>query len=256
MGDNTANDTELEKLAHDIAMHAWTNAANAYRMYPDNKHNFTDYWANIGKDLAIVGYRAKEASLQSKEVAPIWYTKKELYNWLRHENYETDIAAELAERWAISSQMAFQKGWEKAYNDKKAGTLDYVYYPEKEEAELSGQQGKEGGVAKLFKWLDEQRNHYKSLGESDDNITRYWAGRVDSINAIKIYLESNIEWLKPIIIEQGNSEEIERLKLIIKELQSEYMAVQVEPGFRKDDLIDSLQKENELLKEEIKKYQS
>jgi hypothetical protein len=64
-----------------------------------------------------------------KEQPPIWYTKKELYNWLIHENYSKQIAEELSEKWAISSQMAFAKGWEKAFNDKEAGTFDYVYYP-------------------------------------------------------------------------------------------------------------------------------
>lgn len=30
----------------EIASMAWSDAANAYRMYPNNKHTFGDYWHN------------------------------------------------------------------------------------------------------------------------------------------------------------------------------------------------------------------
>lgn len=36
-----------------IAYEAWKSAANTYRMYPDNKHTFHDYWENYGKKLKI-----------------------------------------------------------------------------------------------------------------------------------------------------------------------------------------------------------
>lgn len=42
-------DEELKKVVHEIAWAAWKSAANAYRMYPDNKHTFTDYWGDLGK---------------------------------------------------------------------------------------------------------------------------------------------------------------------------------------------------------------
>lgn len=36
----------------EIAHNAWDSAAHAYRVYPDNKHTFVDYWTNIGKDFS------------------------------------------------------------------------------------------------------------------------------------------------------------------------------------------------------------
>lgn len=33
-----------EETVREIASIAWKGAANAYRMYPDNKHTFSDYW--------------------------------------------------------------------------------------------------------------------------------------------------------------------------------------------------------------------
>jgi len=33
-----------EDIIREIAYIAWKAAANAHRMYPDNKHTFTDYW--------------------------------------------------------------------------------------------------------------------------------------------------------------------------------------------------------------------
>jgi hypothetical protein len=39
-----------EQQAKEIAWAAWQSAANAYRMYPNNNHTFTDYWDNLGKD--------------------------------------------------------------------------------------------------------------------------------------------------------------------------------------------------------------
>lgn len=35
-------DEEIKESAQD----AWTNAANAYRLYPNNKHTFSAYWNN------------------------------------------------------------------------------------------------------------------------------------------------------------------------------------------------------------------
>lgn len=36
-----------------IAGEAWKSAANAYRMYPGQKHTFSDYWDNYGSKLKI-----------------------------------------------------------------------------------------------------------------------------------------------------------------------------------------------------------
>lgn len=35
---------QKEELVRQIAWVAWKGAANAFRMYPDNKHTFTEYW--------------------------------------------------------------------------------------------------------------------------------------------------------------------------------------------------------------------
>jgi len=31
----------------EVAYKAWKAAANAHRMYPDNKHTFSDYWETV-----------------------------------------------------------------------------------------------------------------------------------------------------------------------------------------------------------------
>lgn len=33
-----------EEKVKEIAWIAWKGAANAYRMYPENKHTFSEYW--------------------------------------------------------------------------------------------------------------------------------------------------------------------------------------------------------------------
>jgi len=52
----------IEDLLREAAWAAWLSAANAYRMYPDNKHTFTDYWNNLGKsetEKLLAGYSSK-----------------------------------------------------------------------------------------------------------------------------------------------------------------------------------------------------
>ena len=36
---------ERENEVREIAYIAWKGAANAHRMYPDNKHTFAEYWS-------------------------------------------------------------------------------------------------------------------------------------------------------------------------------------------------------------------
>jgi hypothetical protein len=43
---------EWRERAKELANHAWTNAANAYRMYPNNKHSFSSYWGTLGEKEA------------------------------------------------------------------------------------------------------------------------------------------------------------------------------------------------------------
>ncbi len=64
-----------------------------------------------------------------KEDAPIWYTKEEINNWMRKENYAEVIRKELAEKWAESNQYAFKKGWEKGRNDESPYKTAYEYFP-------------------------------------------------------------------------------------------------------------------------------
>lgn len=35
---------DFDKVIKEVAWEAWKSAANAFRMYPDNKHTFADYW--------------------------------------------------------------------------------------------------------------------------------------------------------------------------------------------------------------------
>lgn len=41
---------DLQLLEKDIAFKAWKAAANAFRLYPNNKHTFSDYWSVEEKD--------------------------------------------------------------------------------------------------------------------------------------------------------------------------------------------------------------
>lgn len=40
---------QFDEKIKEAAWEAWKSAANAYRMYPDQKHTFSDYWASILK---------------------------------------------------------------------------------------------------------------------------------------------------------------------------------------------------------------
>lgn len=246
MGDNTAiEDIGLEKLAEDEIrgeifkiVHRNNNVAEATDL-------LYKYFSHL-----IAGYRAKEAVNFHQVVC-------NGHEWV-------DVIYTATGANPVTKQMCRLCGFPKPQHELDLDLIAEFGFPElhdnpvKQEAELSGQQGKEGGVwVKASEELPEKRKRINGRLNGVPAI-------VENSNLIEGYMSANnhlarivdVEWLKPLIIEQGNSEEIERLKLIIKELQYEYMAVQVEPGFRKDDLIDSLQKENELLKEEIKKYQS
>lgn len=60
---SSGNSLEQARL---IAYEAWKSAANAYRMYPDNKHTFDDYWENYGKP-AQGGYSSTNTGSEKDE---------------------------------------------------------------------------------------------------------------------------------------------------------------------------------------------
>lgn len=68
-----------QEQVREIAWIAWKGAANAFRMYPDNKHTFTDYW-NAAKDQ-FTAYSTPEqggprwVSILAKEPQGIHYLK-------------------------------------------------------------------------------------------------------------------------------------------------------------------------------------
>lgn len=47
-------DVDLNEKLRETAYNAFTFTANAYRMYPDRKHTFSDYWAAL-TDLEAKG---------------------------------------------------------------------------------------------------------------------------------------------------------------------------------------------------------
>lgn len=57
-----------EKI-REIASIAWRGAANAHRMYPDNKHTFTEYW--YAAKSQFESFSDKEVLLAFKQ----WYDK-------------------------------------------------------------------------------------------------------------------------------------------------------------------------------------
>lgn len=61
-------------------------------------------------------------------LAPVWYTKQIMHDWLIQQNYSKEIAEQLSDRWSDDLQRAFKKGWEKAFNDKRTMEFEYVYY--------------------------------------------------------------------------------------------------------------------------------
>jgi hypothetical protein len=56
----------------------------------------------------------------TEDKVPKWYTKQEIYEWLRSKNYSKEIAFELAGYWYNDLQGAFKKGWEKAKSECKS----------------------------------------------------------------------------------------------------------------------------------------
>lgn len=57
---------------------------------------------------------------------PEWYTKKELFDYLRRKNYSTQIANELSTLWVDALQGAFRKGFEKGYKAASGKDIDAV----------------------------------------------------------------------------------------------------------------------------------
>jgi hypothetical protein len=58
--------------------------------------------------------RSQMTANRREVVIPNWYTKEDLYNDLRRNNYSEEIAEELSQKYADDLQHAFTKGWEKA----------------------------------------------------------------------------------------------------------------------------------------------
>lgn len=44
---NVVKEDFLKDIEKEIAYKAWRAAADAFRMYPDNKHTFSDYWETV-----------------------------------------------------------------------------------------------------------------------------------------------------------------------------------------------------------------
>ncbi len=68
------------------------------------------------------------AQEQSKNIAPNWYRKDDIYEWLLSIGYSSEIGEELSELWAEDLQGAFKKGWEKGCNANNKAGEPYTYY--------------------------------------------------------------------------------------------------------------------------------
>ena len=61
----SSNTAPEELTIRELMWSAWRFANNACRMYPDNKHTFSDYWDSTGKDSAK-GFIDQTFSLQKR----------------------------------------------------------------------------------------------------------------------------------------------------------------------------------------------
>ncbi len=58
---------------------------------------------------------------------PIWYTKDQMFDYLRQRNYSKEIATELSELLSDIPQGAFKKGWEMGRNKDRKREDAYEY---------------------------------------------------------------------------------------------------------------------------------
>ncbi len=79
-----------EEQIKEIAYIAWHGAANAFRLYPDNKHTFVDYWATA-KELFDKRFAPKNTEEETGPIA----LQKENTEWKE----ECDRLAGLVEFW-------------------------------------------------------------------------------------------------------------------------------------------------------------
>ena len=77
-----------ESLIREIAADVWNNAVNSYRMYPNNKHTFAEFW-NRSRDLFIELYAQQPQKVEQEEEKP---TDEEIEKWA------SNISTELAPR--------------------------------------------------------------------------------------------------------------------------------------------------------------
>lgn len=83
--------------------------------------------ANQGNTIRQIESASTPLPVQGE--VPLWYTEKEMYDWLIRNKYSEDIAKELSGVWARDLQGAFKKGWEKARNDNNRTDSEYKYFP-------------------------------------------------------------------------------------------------------------------------------
>lgn len=51
--DYSKSNQTVEDFVRSISYHAWTAAANAHRLYPENKHTFIDFWESSQEDINL-----------------------------------------------------------------------------------------------------------------------------------------------------------------------------------------------------------
>lgn len=81
----------VKQLAKEIASAAWKSAANAYRMYPDNKHTFADYWNDYGEKQLNAGLPMPNQDKQPERM----FTLKNRLTEVRNDLYDKMPSGEL-----------------------------------------------------------------------------------------------------------------------------------------------------------------
>lgn len=98
-----------EEILRELAYKAWRFAANAYRLYPENKHTFSDYSNTIMKNHVIETIEELNAPAPLQDEYLDWLDKQMAEAEERTHNPDDFLKANLAELTRANLRIAREK---------------------------------------------------------------------------------------------------------------------------------------------------
>jgi hypothetical protein len=98
-----------------------------------------------------------ESEQPSTDGCPTWYTKNQMFDYLKQNNYSKEIATELSGTWADILQGAYKKGWEMGRNKDRKPEDAYQYLQlASTDGGVDRNENSDQGKAAIgfYKWMD------------------------------------------------------------------------------------------------------